>query len=66
MTSVRLQRLCQIFGSLFLLPVLLFGEGLPDYFCGLLEGASLALLLCSLALRRGLQAERRRKGGDHP
>lgn len=66
MTIDKLRRLCLAFGSLFLLIAVSFGERMPDFFYGLLEGLALALMLGFLVLTCLLKKQRGGDGGDLP
>lgn len=63
----RLRRLCLALGSLAMLAAVGFGEYLPDFYRGLLEGLALALMLGFLALTRLLKKQRGSdEKGDQP
>lgn len=59
------RRLCLALGSLALLIAVGFGDRMPDFFRGLLEGLALALMLAFLVLTGLLKKQRRSgNGGD--
>lgn len=60
----KLRRICLALGSLCLLLAIGFGEHMPDFFRGLLEGMALALMLAFLVMTALLK--KRRSGGDKP
>lgn len=69
MSTEKLRRVCLALGSLCLLLAIAFGERLPDFYYGLLEGLSLALMLGFLTLTCALKKQRRGGnggGGDRP